>query len=763
MTADPTAPRLIGVGGASEGQTFVLSDAVCVIGRDFGCHVQVRDVTVSRRHSELRREGQKVVLRDLDSRSGTFVNGHLSSQRTLAHGDLIQVGSAVFLFAAERDRADRSAIADSGAMGASTIARTLDDSRYLSAGRKRPTRAEIAARPGAITAALIALCRDSQRAHTPDAVAEIALAKALALLPADRGCVLLVDMSAGVVDALGAGEVPDLQPSAVALRGSDTAAPFAVSKPLIGRALTERVALLSADVASDFVSPASDAVASPPPQALPASLDEAQVRSLLCAPLVIPGRGDSAKPGRDPAHADADGDHRAARSSGNGPNALPAPDLAHRRGRMSDVPVGVLYLDAARASALTDADLELAVAIAALVSLALESALHLARLRSENHRLRADEGATDELIGHSPAMTHLRQLIERIGPSDATVLIRGPSGTGKELCARALHRASGRAQGPFVAVNCAVLSEALLESELFGHERGAFTGASARKLGRIELAHGGTLFLDEVGEIPIALQAKLLRVLQEREFERVGGTRPIRVDVRIVAATNRDLEAGIAAGSFRDDLFYRLNVIALTVPPLRARGDDVILLARHFAGSRRARASRRVIGIAPAARAALLAYSWPGNVRQLENAIEHAVVLGSDEIIHRDDLPDEIIATSVAQPSAPASRRESTADPDSGDSGEGDNNADAERARPADRNANATANAIASTTANGDASRERALGFQEQIVATKKALITDAYRRAGGDHQEAARLLDIHANSLHRLIRNLGLKATLGK
>ena len=223
------------------------------------------------------------------------------------------------------------------------------------------------------------------------------------------------------------------------------------------------------------------------------------------------------------------------------------------------------------------------------------------------------------------------EFIARVAISNATVLILGESGTGKELVARAIHRNSPRKDRPFVALNCAAITETLLESELFGHERGAFTGATAMKMGRLEVANTGTLFLDEVGEMPLALQAKVLRALQTREFERVGGTRSIKVDVRFVAATNRNLEQAMKDGSFRPDLFYRLNVVSVNMPPLRKHPEDIPLLAMYFAAEHSKKCNRSLKGISPSARAMLMNYSWPGNVRELENAIERAVVLGVGE------------------------------------------------------------------------------------------------------------------------------------
>ncbi len=243
------------------------------------------------------------------------------------------------------------------------------------------------------------------------------------------------------------------------------------------------------------------------------------------------------------------------------------------------------------------------------------------------------------LLGTSSAMQRIYRLAAQVAPTRATVLITGESGTGKGALARALHDRSPRAGRPFVSVHCVALAESLLESELFGHEKGAFTGADRRRPGRFEIANGGTLFLDEVGEIPPATQVKLLRVLQEREFERVGGNEAIAVDVRIVAATNRDLAADVKAGRFREDLYYRLNVVPMEMPPLRMRQGDVELLARHYLEHFNAENGKNVHGFTPAARAQIAEYAWPGNVRELENAIERAIVVCEGNYVDVEHLP----------------------------------------------------------------------------------------------------------------------------
>jgi two-component system NtrC family response regulator len=278
------------------------------------------------------------------------------------------------------------------------------------------------------------------------------------------------------------------------------------------------------------------------------------------------------------------------------------------------------------------------------------------RLLAENRELRlalSERHRVEGIIGESGRMQEVLSLVHRVAGSDATVLIQGESGTGKELIAKAIHYASPRASGPLVRVNCAALPETLLESELFGHEKGAFTGAVASRQGRFELAHGGTLFLDEVGDVPLHLQVKLLRVLQEREFERVGSSRPIAVDARLIAATHRDLAALVKAGRFRDDLYYRINVVTIVVPPLRERREDIPPLIDHFV-RRFAESNRKPIaGLTPAARELLLRYDYPGNVRELENLIERAVVLTRDDVIGPADLP-LTLQDATAEPAEPA-------------------------------------------------------------------------------------------------------------
>jgi two-component system response regulator AtoC len=280
-----------------------------------------------------------------------------------------------------------------------------------------------------------------------------------------------------------------------------------------------------------------------------------------------------------------------------------------------------------------------------VLCLALERAIKHRALREEVKRLKAAVGETtryEEIIGASPAMRRVYELLDRVIESDASVLITGESGTGKEVIARAIHRRGRRAQGPFVAINCSAMPETLLESELFGHVKGAFTDAKASRKGLFAQANGGTLFLDEIGEMPVGLQPKLLRALQERSVRPVGGEAEVKFDVRVIAATNRDLESAIEERRFREDLYYRLNVIHIELPALRSRGSDILILAQHFLDHFASQSGKRVSGMSPEAAERLLAYSWPGNVRELQNCIERALVLTRFETLTVEDLPEKI-------------------------------------------------------------------------------------------------------------------------
>jgi Nif-specific regulatory protein len=314
--------------------------------------------------------------------------------------------------------------------------------------------------------------------------------------------------------------------------------------------------------------------------------------------------------------------------------------------KLDGVVIGVVeVINKINKPSFTEDDIPILNAFANQAAIAIGNAKLYGRVRDENKDLsdlKETLAIKHDIIGKSRKMEEVYEVIKKVSKSKASVLLRGDSGTGKELVARAIHRNSPRKEGPFVAVSCAALSENLLESELFGHEKGAFTGAISRKPGKFELADGGTVFLDEVGDISPSLQIKLLRVLQEREFERVGGTKTIKVDVRIIAATNKNLERAIEEGAFRDDLYYRLNVVPIHLPPLRERKDDILLLVDHFLRKYSKEMGKNVMRITPEATDMLLSYDWPGNVRELENVIERAVVLGENDMILPEHIPDSL-------------------------------------------------------------------------------------------------------------------------
>jgi transcriptional regulator with GAF, ATPase, and Fis domain len=371
--------------------------------------------------------------------------------------------------------------------------------------------------------------------------------------------------------------------------------------------------------------------------------------------------------------------------------------------------IGCIYLDSTNPGSRFNEDhLQLMAAIAGVSSVALDNARRLQWLERENQRLTSEISQDQTLVGESGKMKDVFQSLAKVAPKDSTVLITGESGTGKELAARALHRNSPRASKPFVAINCSAIPETLLESDLFGHERGAFTGAASQKKGRLEVADGGIVFLDEIGELAPALQVKLLRVLQEREFERVGGTHSIKVDIRLIAATNRDLNEAVRKGEFRQDLYYRLAVVQLEMPPLRDRKEDIPMLTRHFVQKYAKRCKVKPKPVAREAMAALVHYDWPGNVRELENAMERALVMGSSDEVLLEDLPDALL--------------------DQGPS------------------------------------EEMTEGrYHAKVKELKKQLIIDAIEETGGNYVDAAGILGVHPNYLHRLIRNLGMKDMLNE
>ena len=421
--------------------------------------------------------------------------------------------------------------------------------------------------------------------------------------------------------------------------------PVRVSRTIAHRVLEKGVAILGSDV------PGSSGLGKVE------SLVASQVRSLICVPLTIFQRA-----------------------------------------------IGCIYLDTVSiANRFQEDHLQLVTAIAGISAVALENARRLQWLEQENQRLMNEITLDRNLVGESARMKDVFQFLGRVAPTDATVLIGGESGTGKELAARAVHRNSPRANKPFLALNCAAIPDTLLESELFGYEKGAFTGATAQKKGRFELADGGVIFLDEIGDLAPALQVKLLRVLQEREVERIGGSRPIKVDIRLIAATNRDLDECVRNGQFRQDLYFRLNVVSITMPPLREHKEDIPLLVTFFVQKHFKRCGAKPKPLSREALACLMNYDWPGNVRELENIVERALVLGNSDDILPEDLPEALLERDPAPGTDEAK-------------------------------------------------------YHGAVKELKKRLIQNALQEAHGNYTDAARLLGVHPNYLHRLIRNLDLK-----
>ncbi len=646
--------ELEAVAGPLKGSIIPLPEKETSIGREPCNQISLLDAAVSRRHCVITRDAGQFTIQDLNSRNSTFVNGVPVTERPLASGDEIKIGNSLFVFVLpDVEKAknvstsvefDKAADLDrTDAGGGSTIILRKQDARYL-------RDLEIVPLENLHLENIQAASRTVR-----DLNALLRISKAVNSV---RG---LEPLEKQVLESIF--EVAPADRAAILLcehgmedwtsvfgwdRRAGLNQAVQVSRTIVSQVLSDGVAVLCNDL------PATESFSDT------ASILERRIHSVLAVPLEV-----------------------------------------------FDRIRGVIYLDASNPDAHFDENhLQLLTAIGSIAAAALDNARRMESLEQENRRLQDEISLEHNMVGDSPRMRDVYQFIARVAPRDITVMVFGESGTGKELVARAIHRTSGRANKPCVAINCAALAENLLESELFGHEKGAFTGAIQQKKGKLEIAEGGTVFLDEIGELAPLLQAKLLRVLQEREFERVGGTRTIKLDVRLITATNRDLEEEVKRGRFREDLFYRLNVVSLRMPALRERREDIPLLASYFAAKFSQRSNRPVLGVSPQARTCLTNYDWPGNVRELENAIERAVVLGSSDLILPEDLPEAVL----------------------------------EKAESAG----------ATMTAFHDALRD-----------AKKQLILNAFEQAQGSYTEAAKLLGLHPNYLHRLIRNLNMKPLL--
>jgi Nif-specific regulatory protein len=639
--------RLEAVAGPLEGRTFLLVEDELSIGREPSNQISLLDSLVSRRHCVIRRNGQEFMIQDLASRNSTFVNNVPVKERMLADGDQIRIGKSILVFQGlpQEPAGDISSLELDSAPtpGGATVILRKQDAIYLQPALHALGATEHTVRDLNV---LLNFSKSLNSVHGLAALQQKVLEAVLEISPADRAAILLTEEGTEGFTSV-TGWDRRLGPNQ----------PIQVSQTILNQVLKENLAVLCNDVPSNETFREAE------------SLLEPQVRAVLAVPLEV-----------------------------------------------QDKLLGALYLvmnsvmnsnlnshdTSSHGARFDSALLQLVTALGNVAALAIENAHHLERLGDENRRLQQELNIQHNLVGESQRMREVYQFVSRVAARESTVLIQGESGTGKELVARAIHNNSGRAKRPFVAINCAAIVDTLLESELFGHEKGAFTGAVAQKKGKLEMAEGGTVFLDEVGELAAPLQAKLLRVLQEREFERVGGTRPIKLDIRLITATNVDLNEASRNGKFRQDLYYRLNVVSLEIPPLRERAEDIPLLAAFFTARYSERVKRRVAGISPKAKACLLRYAWPGNVRELENAIERAVVLGSTELILPEDLPDSILEETAS-------------------------------------------------------SGEPVTALHDGIREAKKKLIEQAIEQADGNYTEAAGILGVHPNHLFRLIRTLNL------
>jgi Nif-specific regulatory protein len=554
------------------------------IGRAPSNHVVLQDDRASRSHAEIHPSSKGWMIRDLDSRNGTLIDGErLSDDRLLATGETIQIGRVEILIcegALPTDPRDEPATAAGATNAMSAEYESWQQSIVHRRARGRllediRASADALPRVGRAAGELCRLSFTLGKSGTLTEVAAVALETAAPGVQAIRGLVLL---PAALADVPPAGGI-----DAAALRPAATfpaaTTPGPIPDAAVATVLTTDEAVVACSVGAND---ATDTIV-----------------STITAPIRLGGH-----------------------------------------------PVGILHIEAkARPHDTMADDLEFVMAVGDAVGVALENlaareslSSKLASTATENERLRQRLRTESKIVGGSDALQGILGQVVRVATTKATVLIRGESGVGKELVASAIHEGSDRSKGPFICLNCAALSETLLESELFGHEKGAFTGATDRKIGKFESAHKGTLFLDEIGEMGATIQAKFLRALEGHAFERVGGSNRVQVDVRVVAATNRDLEEAVKSGDFRRDLYFRLKVVEIVVPPLRKRPEDIELLARHFLDRFVAETGRRIERFTPAAIEAMQSYHWPGNIRELRNCVERAVVLSQNPQIDAADL-----------------------------------------------------------------------------------------------------------------------------
>ncbi len=621
------------------------------IGRSSDNHIVVRDERVSRKHASLTCTSGGWDVADLGSRNGTQVDDRtIDGPHQLQDGETIGVGDCRITFSHTLDSGfavRRDADSHTGSFKNAAALGTVDDlehpaaivhrradSQWSAENLTYPAAGEPAAGelPSAEQSAAVAMeprqpaaaGEQGETAAPPDSakqwnffyrlifdlvqcdtrqqMAQVALDRLLEQLGLAAGGVVSIEPDR----ASNGAPLPAL--AVLATRQPDGQSYRRVSDFLVRSVLQDRQAVLARSVLDDGQ------------LALAQQSASSSLVSIICAPV------------RQPAAANSSPTANTSASSVSAAADRPVVGLLH-------------VYSTGQERTLSEADLEIAIGVADNLSIAL--ARHAAKEQltqslehSRRHIDQLQEQLSEacEMIGHSPAIERVRAEIRRAAPTNATVLVRGESGVGKELVARAIHRQSKRRDGPLVCLNCAALAPTLLESELFGHEKGAFTGATERKIGKFEAAHGGTILLDEIGEMPSELQAKFLRVLEGLPFERLGGSKPIHTDVRVIAATNRDLEQAVHAKQFRADLYFRLRVIEIVVPALRDRPDDVPPLVEHFIQRLRPHAGRRLHGIQPQALELLSRHTWPGNVRELRNVLERAIVLGSGSTVAMNDL-----------------------------------------------------------------------------------------------------------------------------
>jgi transcriptional regulator with GAF, ATPase, and Fis domain len=563
----------------------------CTLGRAGTNRIVLKDELCSREHAEVSYADGRWRLRDLSSLNGTRINGApLDSEWELSPGDEIGVGRAQLLFVENLEQLPHPPLEPRSQDGIS-IKKRLGQTRFLT--------------PQPDDAADGRTTVDKAPPPRHSVSRDLSLLYRLALDMGSAGSYeeLVQIVLDGLLEAIPAevGAVLSLVDGSLevkAFRHRDPSArPYTrVSEFVTSEVLASREAILAEDVARDRYLRNRESIAT------------MGATSLICAPVLF-----------------------------------------------ADKVLGLVHLYCTNPDrALSPEDLEFTVAVAKQLGAATHQLQRQASLTAENRVLRDTLRVESELVGQSPIIKEIERQVGLVAPTNATVLIRGESGSGKELVARAIHYSSPRREGPFVCLNCAAITETLLESELFGHEKGAFTGATEKKIGKFEAADRGTIFLDEIGEMPFATQAKLLRVLEGHAFERVGGSTPIRVEVRVVAATNQPLEKGLQAGTFRRDLFYRLQVVEIRVPPLRERRSDVPLLADHFLKRFVRETGRKIRGFTPAALTKMEQYHWPGNVRELRNVVERAVALGKGPMIDAQDLWLSSLEAEGPAPLAPA-------------------------------------------------------------------------------------------------------------